>query len=114
MRSLSSSLVLSTGEHRLRRPPAGFDSTFTGRAPQGGFGSGGHQEIYCAYSNAQVLHHSGQQLHSHLTDELACGSHIDGEAFAQLHNLIVLGYRHRYLCSVCALGFSIPALLQMM
>jgi hypothetical protein len=42
------------GEHRLRRPPTGFDSTFTGRAPQGGFGTGGHQEIYCAYSNAQV------------------------------------------------------------
>jgi hypothetical protein len=51
---LKSVVTASTGEHRLRRPPAGFDSTFTGRAPQGGFGSGGHQEIYCAYSNAQV------------------------------------------------------------
>lgn len=43
-----------TGQHQLRRPPTGFDSTFTGRGSASGFGSGGHQEIYCAYDNAQV------------------------------------------------------------
>lgn len=42
------------GQHQLRRPPTGFDSTFTGRGAASSFGSGGHQEIYCAYDNAQA------------------------------------------------------------
>jgi hypothetical protein len=65
------------GEHRRRRPPTGFDSTFTGRGPQGAFGSGGHQEIYCAYDNAQVQQHvfRQQSLYSTLPQRMiTCGS----------------------------------------
>ena len=43
-----------TGQHRLRRPPDGADSTFDGRGIPDVMGSGGHQEIYCVYDNVQV------------------------------------------------------------
>ena len=63
--------VTPAGEHQLRRPPMGFDSTFTGRGPQGAFGSGGHQEIYCAYDNAQVSNTCTNNLHKYDTKRMS-------------------------------------------